>query len=138
LQKPLVDGKLTACCARLVKHNTQLKDDGTGLPLDLQQHILQALKRHPLFEMAARPKGVRSPLFSRYPSGMCYGTHVDTHSLSVLTLHRVEPVTQGVRLAGSPGCKVWCGMGAIAKFYSTSTPLDKPFLQKMVKPWNLT
>ncbi len=73
-----VDGKLTAGWhARLVKHNTQVQDDGSGLLPELQNLIQNAINRHPLFQIAARPKVVRSPLFSRYEQGMSYGTHVD-------------------------------------------------------------
>ncbi len=144
-----VDGKLTAGWhARLVKHNTQVQDDGSGLLPELQKLVNAAIDRHPLFQIAARPKVIRSPLFSRYEPGMSYGTHVDnslmdrgaslmrsdisltlflsdpdsyiggelviesTHGEEVFklpascmiiypssTLHRVEPVTSGVRLA---------------------------------------
>ncbi len=144
-----VDGKLTAGWhARLVKHNTQLQDDGSGMLAQLQNLIQNAINRHPLFQIAVRPKVVRSPLFSRYEQGMSYGTHVDnslmgsgdhlmrsdisltlflsdpdTYSGGELviestqgeqvfklpagcmiiypssTLHRVETVTSGVRLA---------------------------------------
>lgn len=73
-----VDGKLTAGWnARLVKHNTQVQDDGSGLLTELQKIVENAIDRHPLFQMAARPKTIRSPLFSRYEPGMSYGTHVD-------------------------------------------------------------
>lgn len=144
-----VDGKLTAGWhARLVKHNTQVQDDESGLLIELQQLVKAAIDRHPLFKIAARPKVIRSPLFSRYEPGMSYGTHVDnslmdsgvalmrsdisltlflsnpdtyvggelviesTHGEEVFklpagcmiiypssTLHRVEPVTEGIRLA---------------------------------------
>lgn len=144
-----VDGKLTAGWhARLVKNNTQVQDDGSGLLPELQKIVSEAIDRHPLFQMAARPKTLRSPLFSRYEPGMSYGTHVDNAlmgsgsnlirsdlSLTLFlsdpetygggelviestqgeqvfklaagamilypssTLHRVEPVTQGIRLA---------------------------------------
>jgi PKHD-type hydroxylase len=78
-----VDGKLTAGWhARLVKHNTQVQDDGSGLLPGLQQLIHQAIDRHPLFQIAARPKVVRSPLLSRYEPGMSYGTHVDNSLMS--------------------------------------------------------
>ncbi|NJN86434.1 MAG: Fe2+-dependent dioxygenase [Leptolyngbyaceae cyanobacterium SL_7_1] len=71
-----VDGKLTAGWhARLVKHNTQLKKGNTSETLT--QRVSAALKRNPVFQMAVRPKAIRSPLFSRYDVGMSYGTHVD-------------------------------------------------------------
>ncbi len=148
-QAKFVDGKLTAGWhARLVKHNTQLEEDKTGLGDQLRQIVLVALQQNALFQMAARPKQIRPPLFSRYEAGMHYGTHVDNAlmgndaalmrsdiSLTLFlsdpetyaggelviertqgeqvfklpagamiiypsaSLHRVEPVTQGVRLA---------------------------------------
>lgn len=77
-QATFVDGKLTAGWhARLVKHNTQVQDDGSGLLPELQKLVQNAIDRHPLFQMAARPKIMRDPLFSRYEAGMSYGTHVD-------------------------------------------------------------
>ena len=144
-----VDGKLTAGWhARLVKHNTQVQDDGSGSLPELQQLVIAAIDRHPLFKIAARPKVIRPPLFSRYEPGMSYGTHVDnslmdsgkvlmrsdisltlflsdpdtyvggelviesTHGEEMFklpagcmiiypssTLHRVEPITSGIRLA---------------------------------------
>jgi PKHD-type hydroxylase len=140
-----VDGKSTAGWhARLVKHNLQL-DSGAAITLELKSLVLQALQRNGLFQMAVRPKVIRSPLFSRYEVGMSYGSHVDNalmgdpvmrSDISITlflnpshayeggelvletpqgeeaikleagamvvypssTLHRVEPVTQGVRL----------------------------------------
>jgi PKHD-type hydroxylase len=144
-----VDGKSTAGWhARLVKHNHQL-DGSTAIASEAKTIVLEALHRNPLFQMAARPKTIRPPLFSRYEAGMSYGSHVDNAlmggtateppmrsdlSLTLFlsptsayeggelvvetphgeeaikleagamvvypssTLHRVEPVTQGVRL----------------------------------------
>ena len=72
-----VDGKLTAGWhARLVKHNQQV-DRKSGVHRELTQTVMAALKRNELFQMAARPKVIRPPLFSRYEVGMSYGTHVD-------------------------------------------------------------
>lgn len=152
-----VDGKLTAGWhARLVKHNTQVQDDGSGLLPELQRLVQDAIDRHPLFQVAARPKVMRSPLFSRYEPGMSYGTHVDNAlmgnganrirsdlSLTLFisdpetydggelviestqgeqvfklaagamilypssTLHRVEPVTRGLRLAAVTWVQSW-------------------------------
>ena len=72
-----VDGKLTAGWhARLVKHNQQM-DRKSEVYRELTQVVMAALKRNELFQMAARPKVIRPPLFSRYEVGMSYGTHVD-------------------------------------------------------------
>lgn len=141
-----VDGKTTAGWhAREVKHNAQLSRKATYAQ-ELKDLVKSALKRHPLFQIAAQPKTVHSMLFSRYEVGMSYGRHVDNAlmgsgeffrsdiSLTVFlsspssyeggeltieniegertfkleagsaviypssTLHRVEPVTEGVRL----------------------------------------
>jgi PKHD-type hydroxylase len=72
-----VDGKLTAGWhARLVKQNTQLKR-GSAIAQSLQPIVTAALQRNALFQAAIRPKIIRPPLFSRYESGMYYGSHVD-------------------------------------------------------------
>jgi PKHD-type hydroxylase len=72
------DGKLTAGWhAKLVKNNLQLSKDSAGKASSIQSFVLSALKRHSLFQMAARPKIVRPPILSRYEPGMAYGTHVD-------------------------------------------------------------
>ncbi len=143
-----VDGKLTAGrYAQLVKQNLQMSSRSEGASA-IKGAIAQALQRHPLIELAARPKTIRPVLISRYEPGMAYGSHVDNAimksgqtamrtdlSLTLFlspptaydggeltietyhgeqqfkleagcvvlypssTLHRVEPVTKGVRLA---------------------------------------
>lgn len=143
------DGHATAGWnAREVKHNTQL-DPRSPRARELRSLVVRALRRNTLFDLAVRPRAVRPILFSRYESGMHYGTHVDDAVMSgrgprpvrsdvsftifladpvgydggelvmegtdgeraikldpgsmVLypssSLHRVEPVTRGVRLA---------------------------------------
>lgn len=141
-----VDGKNTAGWhAKLVKNNTQISKQ-TPEYQNLETIIKQALLRHPLFQSATFPKTIHSMLFSRYESGMFYGSHIDnslmgennfwrsdisftiflSHPFSYeggelvieqsdgdrhfklelnsaliypsSTLHRVEKVTQGVRL----------------------------------------
>ncbi|MEM8612587.1 MAG: Fe2+-dependent dioxygenase [Cyanobacteria bacterium P01_H01_bin.105] len=70
-----VDGKTTAgWYAKQVKHNQQLKR-GTGP--ELESIVTSALGRHPLFQVAVRPKQIHSLRFSRYGVGMSYGTHAD-------------------------------------------------------------
>ncbi|MEJ1995532.1 MAG: Fe2+-dependent dioxygenase [Limibacillus sp.] len=73
-----VDGKSTARGrAREVKQNLQLDkkqfDEGAALAKEIQD----ALKAHPEFKRAVRPRHIRPPLFSRYLPGMQYGLHVD-------------------------------------------------------------
>jgi PKHD-type hydroxylase len=69
-------GKRTAgATARGVKHNLQA--DGSDPRTQALGHFVRdALYRHPLFEIAARPARLRL-LFSRYEPGMAYGAHTD-------------------------------------------------------------
>ncbi len=70
-----VDGKTTAgWYAKQVKHNQQLQR-GAGQPLEAI--VTAALNRHPLFQIAVRPKQIHNLRFSRYGVGMSYGTHAD-------------------------------------------------------------
>lgn len=72
-----VDGKVTAGWhARLVKQNTQLPQDSPVLQ-EVRSLVLKAVQRHPVFQMAVRPKRIHPPLISRYEAGMAYGTHTD-------------------------------------------------------------
>jgi len=72
-----VDGKVTAGWhARLVKQNTQLPKDSPILQ-EVRSLVLKAVQRHPVFQMAVRPKRIHPPLISRYEVGMAYGTHTD-------------------------------------------------------------
>jgi len=76
-QAEFIDGKLTAGWhAKLVKQNQQLAQSFPEANR-LRQTVSQALKEHPLFEAAARPKHIHNLLFSRYDIGMSYGRHVD-------------------------------------------------------------
>lgn len=72
-----IDGKATAGWhARLVKKNTQLPKDSPVLQA-VRSLINTALQRHPVFQMAVRPKHIHPLLISRYETGMAYGTHTD-------------------------------------------------------------
>lgn len=77
------DGRTTAGSrARRVKHNEQLrkrgKDGKDGKDgKNLNELVLDALWRHSVLRMAAVPKRIQPPLFSRYSEGMRYGQHVD-------------------------------------------------------------
>jgi len=69
-------GKRTAGpAARDVKDNLQA-DGADPRTQALERFVLDALRRHPLFEIAARPARV-ALLFSRYEPGMTYGAHTD-------------------------------------------------------------
>lgn len=70
-------GKRTAgAAARGVKDNLQA-DGSDPRVRALETFVLDALKRHPLFEIAARPARISRLLFSRYEPGMTYGAHTD-------------------------------------------------------------
>jgi PKHD-type hydroxylase len=70
-------GKRTAgAAARDVKENLQA--DGSDPKVQaLERFVADALKRHPLFDIAARPARVTRLMFSRYEPGMTYGAHTD-------------------------------------------------------------
>ncbi|MEZ6024178.1 MAG: Fe2+-dependent dioxygenase [Hyphomonadaceae bacterium] len=74
---PWVAGKRTAGpTARAVKENLQADGADKGVQA-LEQFVADALRRHPLFEIAARPARLSRLLFSRYEPGMTYGAHTD-------------------------------------------------------------
>lgn len=70
-------GKRTAgAAARGVKENLQA--DGSDPKVQaLEKFVADALRRHPMFEMAARPARITRLMFSRYEPGMTYGAHTD-------------------------------------------------------------
>jgi PKHD-type hydroxylase len=142
------EGKRTAgAAAAPVKQNLQAKGDDPRT-LALERFAREALERHQLFAIAARPHRFSRLLFSRYEPGMAYGAHTDDALMasgaerlrtdlaftlflsdaaayeggalaletamgeqaikleagdavlySAGSIHRVTPVTQGVRLA---------------------------------------
>lgn len=72
-----VSGKRTAgTAARGVKENLQA-DGASPRVQELERFAVEALQRHPLFEIAARPARISRLLFSRYEPGMTYGAHTD-------------------------------------------------------------
>ena len=72
-----VSGKRTAGgAARGVKQNLQA-DGSDPKVLALERFVVDALRRHPMFEIAARPARMTRLLFSRYEPGMTYGAHTD-------------------------------------------------------------
>jgi PKHD-type hydroxylase len=70
-------GKRTAgAAARGVKENLQA--DGSDPKVQaLERFVGDALRRHPMFEIAARPARITRLMFSRYEPGMTYGAHTD-------------------------------------------------------------
>jgi PKHD-type hydroxylase len=70
-------GKRTAgAAARGVKENLQASGADPRVK-ELERFVAEALRRHPLFEIAARPARLSRLLFSRYEPGMTYGAHTD-------------------------------------------------------------
>ncbi|OOZ40808.1 Fe2+-dependent dioxygenase [Solemya pervernicosa gill symbiont] len=76
-QSQFVDGKLTAGqAAERVKSNLELgRDQPQRDPL--AKIIIGALHRSEIFNQAALPYKIATPLFARYTAGMSYGSHVD-------------------------------------------------------------
>ncbi len=70
-------GKRTAgATARAVKENLQA-DGADPRTQALERFVVEALRRHPLFDIAARPARISRLLFSKYEPGMTYGAHTD-------------------------------------------------------------
>jgi len=71
-----VDGRATAgWAAKLVKDNLQALD--SPQLARLRALIETRLTQHSVFALAARPKRIVGPLFSRCEAGHAYGVHVD-------------------------------------------------------------
>lgn len=95
------DGRITAGGnARLVKNNEQVcADPARPDPRleEMQDFVADALWNHGVFNAAAQPKEILTPLFSRYTVGMSYGTHMDNAMMSdmridlALTLFLSDP-----------------------------------------------
>jgi PKHD-type hydroxylase len=94
------DGKATAGgAARTVKNNLQTR--GADAPIQaLETFVEEALRRHPLFAIAARPRKLSRLMFSRYEPGMEYGAHTDDAIMSdalrtdlAFTLFLADPET---------------------------------------------
>lgn len=75
-------GKRTAgAAARGVKENLQANGAVPRVQA-LERFVADALKRHPLFELAARAARLSRLVFSRYEPGMTYGAHTDDALMS--------------------------------------------------------
>lgn len=76
-EAPFVDGKLSAgAAARRVKANEE-RDRGAAGVERLDQLVMGALTRHPMYRNGALPVHAASPLYARYRPGMTYGEHLD-------------------------------------------------------------
>jgi PKHD-type hydroxylase len=72
-----IDGKATAgFAARLVKNNRQAEGADRSLAT-IRQLVAERILGNEVFQLAVRPKALSPLLFSRYESGMHYGSHVD-------------------------------------------------------------
>jgi len=70
------DGRETAgFAARMVKNNRQASSDRKVETV--RRLVRERILGNELFGMAVRPKALASVMFSRYESGMQYGSHVD-------------------------------------------------------------
>ena len=88
-----VDGKTTAGHrAKRVKHNEQL---GRNIPSrkEIDQLILDCLKKNADFQRIALPRTINTPLFSRYREGMEYGLHVDDATMGPSSMRTDVSVT---------------------------------------------
>lgn len=73
----MVEGSVTAGWhAKAVKQNQQL-DAKHPIAGSLGEQIRKAILKHPLFEVAARPRYLHTIRFNRYAEGMSYGRHTD-------------------------------------------------------------
>jgi PKHD-type hydroxylase len=74
---PFVDGKLSAGhAAARVKLNQEVAR-GAGELDRLNEVVMNALVRHPIYRAGALPLRVATPYYARYTPGMTYGDHVD-------------------------------------------------------------
>lgn len=74
---PFRDGRETAGWhARGVKRNLQADAGDAGVAA-LREEVGRAIREHPLFQMAVRPRRIMPLRFSRYREHMTYGSHVD-------------------------------------------------------------
>ena len=76
-QADFVHGKATAGkAAATVKHNLEL-DRAAPMRAKLVEAVMSTLLANPIFQAAAYPAKVSTPIFARYTEGMGYGDHVD-------------------------------------------------------------
>jgi PKHD-type hydroxylase len=76
-QSEFVDGKLSAGKnARLEKNNQELAADEDDYAV-LNNVVMTALVRHPIYLQNAMPAKICAPIYARYTTGMAYGGHID-------------------------------------------------------------
>ena len=75
---PWIDGRSSAGAQALTQKNNQQLLQSSAAAHSLQDLILKALQRDPLFFSAALPRKIYNPLFNRYGGeSNFYGPHVD-------------------------------------------------------------
>lgn len=80
---PFVDGKLSAgLAAARVKNNQEVPHNSPELDT-LNDIVMTALVRHPVYRAAALPLRVAAPYYARYTPGMTYGEHTDDPIMGV-------------------------------------------------------
>jgi PKHD-type hydroxylase len=85
-----VDGVHSAgMAAGRVKYNQELSAD-EGLMRRLNNLVMGALVKHPVYRSAAMPLKVAAPYYARYSAGMSYGNHVDDPVMGQGTLYRSD------------------------------------------------
>jgi PKHD-type hydroxylase len=76
-QQQFVDGRISARgLASEVKHNLQIPRGNAELS-EADNILISALRRNREYQNFAYPKSSTLPMFSRYDSGMKYGSHID-------------------------------------------------------------
>lgn len=77
-EAPWVDGRSSAGGQAVTQKQNQQLAQESAVALQLQQMVLSALQRDPLFFSATLPKKIFNPLFNRYTGeANHYGPHVD-------------------------------------------------------------
>jgi PKHD-type hydroxylase len=85
-----VDGRLSAgMAARRVKNNTELSESPEVMN-QLNNLVMGALVRNPVYQSAALPLKVATPFYAKYGQGQTYGTHVDDPVMGAPDRYRTD------------------------------------------------
>jgi len=94
-----IDGKATAgFAAKIVKNNRQAEGSDRSLET-IRKLVAERILGNEVFRLAVRPKALSPLLFSRYETGMHYGSHVDDALMNGMrtdvsfTLFLVDPAS---------------------------------------------
>jgi PKHD-type hydroxylase len=72
-----IDGKQSAGQHAMRHKNNQELDENQRITTPLNNLVMGALIRHPVYLNAGLPKFVSAPRYCRYQTGMRYGSHID-------------------------------------------------------------